>query len=481
MKNLPEIKCQLCVIGGGSGGIGAALAAARLGVKTVLIEKAAMLGGTSTVCGVNCWEPVAGATGIPQEIYRELAKIPDAVGIYSIGRHHCHPDHNEPPFPGGESVVNRSRTYQDTLLRSGTKGLVQDEQRCREQWNGVVFEADQFDRVVQKLLNKTGNCRILLNSSQTKVSMKTASEVESVTLADGTVIRAALWIDNSGALVKAAKADLLTGEDPRSSFGEPDAPETPGDTLNGSTLIFRITPCEVERIEPLPDDISPECWWAERFPSMSCVQYPNGDRNCNMLPTISGKEYLELGEQKAYAECRRRVKAYWHHVQTHFPEFRGYRICSLAERIGVRETFRARCEYMLNENDLLQGIGKQRHSDIIALADHMMDSHGAAKRKSGELPEPYGIPYRCLIPQGFTNLLVAGRIAGFSCIAASSCRLSRTMMQLGQAAGTAAALAIHTQKFSSIDIAELRQSLIDQHVLLTWPDRSPNQYPQERG
>ncbi|MBU8901529.1 MAG: FAD-dependent oxidoreductase [Victivallales bacterium] len=60
---------ELVVIGGGSAGIGAALAAARQGVDTLLIEKEKMLGGNSVVSGVNCWEPVAGATGIPYDIY----------------------------------------------------------------------------------------------------------------------------------------------------------------------------------------------------------------------------------------------------------------------------------------------------------------------------------------------------------------------------------------------------------------------------
>ncbi|MFA6293616.1 MAG: FAD-dependent oxidoreductase, partial [Victivallales bacterium] len=170
---------------------------------------------------------------------------------------------------------------------------------------------------------------------------------------------------------------------------------------------------------------------------------------------MGGLEYLELAETAAYAGCTRRVRAYWHHLQTAYPEFRRYRIKSIAARIGVRETFRVHCEYMLNENDLLQGISKQGHRDIVALSDHMMDSHGAAGRKSGELHEPYGIPYRCLIPKGFSNMLVAGRIAGFSSIAASSCRLSRTMMQLGQAAGNAAILALkESGNFRNVSMPE---------------------------
>ena len=466
---MSEIKCQLCVVGGGSGGIGAALAAARLGVDTVLIEKESMLGGTSTNSAVNCWEPVAGATGIPYDIYRELMNIPDAVGIYSMGRHCCHADHNTPPFPGGESVIDKTSAYQDTLLRSGTQGLIEDEQCCRKQWHGVVFEPNQFDKTVQGILKNTNNCRVFLNSELTNVKMKSSGEVDAVKLVDGTIIKADLWIDNSGVLAKMAGAELLYGEDPKSRFNEPDAPEKPISNLNGATLIFRITPTAENKIEALPDDIPKICWWAENFPVMCCVEYPNGDWNCNMLPTISGKEYLELGEKKAYVECSRRVKSFWHHVQTNYPEFQAYRVMWTAKRIGVRETFRVMCEYMLNENDLLQGVSKQKHSDIIALSDHMMDSHGAAGRKSGELPEPYGIPYRSLIPRGFSNLLVVGRIAGFSSIAASSCRLSRTMMQLGQAAGNAVIQAIHNKSFVNINIAELQQKLGQQHVQLTWP------------
>jgi hypothetical protein len=59
-----------------------------------------------------------------------------------------------------------------------------------------------------------------------------------------------------------------------------------------------------------------------------------------------------------------------------------------------------------------------------------------------ELKVGYGIPFRCLMPLEYDNLLVACRGASFSHIAASSCRLSRTMMVLGEAAGAAAAVAV---------------------------------------
>ncbi len=465
---MAELNCELCVIGGGSGGIGAALAAARHGVDTLLVEKESILGGTSTIGGVNCWEPVAGATGIPYDIYRELTRIPHAAGIYSKGRHQCHPDHNNPPFPGGEQLIDKTRDYRDTLLRCGTRGLVEDEEKCREQWHGVIFEPEIFDRTVQDMLKFTGNCRLRLNSAFTELKMKNAGEIDYVILDDGTVVRANLWIDNCGQLAQAAGCDGLIGEDPKSLFNEPDAPEEAGSSLNGCSLIFRITPNAEPLIEHLSNDIPVVCWWSDNFPSMFCIEYPNGDRCCNMLPTISGEAYLRLGEKQAYEEALRRVKAFWHYIQTDYPEFRHFRIKYIAKKIGIREKTRVIAEYMLNENDLLQGIDQQSHADIIAISDHMMDSHGVGGRKTGELSQPYGIPYRCLIPQGFRNLLVAGCCAGFSTIAASSCRLSRTMMQLGQAAGTAAALAGEINDFTRINVSELQKQLSADNVKLTF-------------
>ena len=120
---------DLAVIGAGSGGIGAALAAARLGVRTVLVDRNAILGGTSTAGGVNCWEPGVGGTGIPFEIYRQLKARSLAVGVYTAGRHFCdqvpcHWPHELASccYPGGENVIDPSCRYIDTLRRHPGRG-----------------------------------------------------------------------------------------------------------------------------------------------------------------------------------------------------------------------------------------------------------------------------------------------------------------------------------------------------------------------
>jgi len=79
------MRYDVVVMGAGSGGIGAALAAARAGCSVLLVEKADAIGGTVVHAGVHVWEMGVGGTGLPFDIYRRLKPVPQAVGIYSIG------------------------------------------------------------------------------------------------------------------------------------------------------------------------------------------------------------------------------------------------------------------------------------------------------------------------------------------------------------------------------------------------------------
>lgn len=112
----------------------------------------------------------------------------------------------------------------------------------------------------------------------------------------------------------------------------------------------------------------------------------------------------------------------------------------------------------------------QRHPDIVAINDHPMDTHGAHGGGVRGVRAAYGVPYRSLVPVGMSNLLVPCRAAGFSSLAASSCRLSRTMMQLGQAAGTAIAIAAEKRlDLPEVPAEQLRASLRRQGVALEHP------------
>jgi hypothetical protein len=467
---------DLVVIGAGSGGIGAALAAARAGLRVLLVEKSDMLGGNATRCGVNCWEPGVGGTGIPFDIYKRMKRIPLAVGVYSMGRHFMWQRPDEViPYPGGENLVDPARSYLDSLLRHPPRRMPRPEllEFRREYNHGVPFEPNAFDKVAGELLASTGRCTVLMNTAFTGVTVRDR-QIAGIALSDGRQVTASFYVDSTAnvLLAQACGCETMLGQEGQDAFGEPHAPDKPRDHLNGATLIYRVTPVEEPGIEPLPPDIPDGCWWAPKFPVAAINHYPNGDLNVNMLPTMEGREVLALGYEAAYTECLRRVYAHWRNNQESFPEFRGYRLKWIAPGLGEREGPRVVGRHVLTEHDLGAGLSGQTHDDIIAIADHAMDTHGSSTGRAGtsEFFQPYGVPYRCLLPRDVDNLLVACRGASFTSLAASSCRLSRTMMQLGQAAGSAAFLALELGGgLPAVPPARLRAFLREQHVQLEWP------------
>jgi len=462
-----ERQADIAIVGAGSGGIGAALAAARMAARVLLIERAPTIGGTAVRAGVSTWEPVAGATGIPFEVYLRLREAPDAVALYSYGRHMAWPPPDD-PFPGGEHIIDASLSYLDTLQRHGMRSLREDAAWARATLHGVVFEPDAYAQIVGAMLREAG-VEVLTGVAVADAEARDG-RVGRIRLSDGTEARARAFIDctGDGALCAMCGCGMMAGRDGREHFGEPHAPEQPSPATNAATLIYRIMPADEERIEALPDGIPEECWWRERFPSVSAVQAPRGGCIMNMLPTAEWREIAALGDGLR-EECRRRVLAHWHHVQREFPEFPRYRLAWVAPEVGLREERRVVGEYVLREQDLLAGLSGQDHADTVAIADHAMDLHGEGGG-CRELAEPYGVPLGCLVPRGMRNLLVASRAASFSAIAASSCRLSRTMMQLGQAAGTAAALNLERGLDPRDTPAEeLREALRQQRVQLEWP------------
>ncbi len=465
---------DLIVVGAGSGGFGAALAAARLGIKVLLVEKSDWLGGNATRCGVNVWETGVGGTGIPFDLYKRLKKIPHAVGIYSINRHICWADPAAGPvFPGGELLIDPTKHYLDTLRQFGAPEDYGERVFRQTHWHGVPFEPEIYAAEMEAMLAETGCCTVWKDTGCAKVAVGDR-RIRSLTLSSGHSVSADFYIDATADIVVAQRAGCATslGQEPRSLHQEPSAPLEPNDRLNGSTLIYRVTRTDHPGIEPLPADIPATCWWASEFPVASCTQYPNGDFNINSLPTMQGREVIALGYLKAYAECARRIRAHWHHLQSVFPEFQSFRMSWIAPGLGVREGPRLQGRYILTEHDLDAGLSGQTHDDIITIADHCKDTHGAdTGRGARNLQQPYGVPFRCLLPAEIDNLAVACRGASFSSIAASSCRLSRTMMQLGQVASTAVALAHdgHLHSLAEVPSAELRSRLAAQHVELTWP------------
>jgi len=435
-----RIRTQVCVIGGGSGGMGAALAAARAGARVVLLEQESILGGTSTNAWVHTWEPVSGADGIPRDLY-EMMKA-DPMGV-------TYPD------------------YASGAPRRGGRGL--------------PFEPRALNFAARCAMEATRRCRVLLATTffRARVRDHSITAVEAWFAGKRLLIEADTFIDCTadGDVCVDAGCEYRMGEDPKSLYGEPTAPEKAEMSLNGLTLCYRITDTGIKQKPYLPKDI-PEGICRK---GVHIVVLPNGDHLLNPVGMIDGNAVLHWEYSKLMHEGYRRVLEHFYWLQrlgaddgsrwTRFVRGKGYgtwAIAGVAPRIGVRETRRILGEYVLTEHDCQAGLKGQTHPDIIAISDHAVDIHGR-KGRLYEVPNgPYGVPFRCLLPAGMKNLMIASRAASFSHIAASSCRLCRTMTTLGQAAGTAAALGIkHGVPARQVDVAELQADLKKQNVAIS--------------
>ncbi|MCL4370350.1 MAG: FAD-dependent oxidoreductase [Chloroflexi bacterium] len=132
--------------------------------------------------------------------------------------------------------------------------------------------------------------------------------------------------------------------------------------------------------------------------------------------------------------------------------------------LGTRESRRIVGDYTLTEEDLWAG---RRFEDAVGQSSIPIDRHLPGGGWSFELlPGSHDIPYRCLLPRGVENLLVAGRALSADHLAQSSLRKVTACMTMGQAAGTAAALAtLKGVGLRQLDIAALQTVLLEQGAL----------------
>ena len=148
------------------------------------------------------------------------------------------------------------------------------------------------------------------------------------------------------------------------------------------------------------------------------------------------------------------------------PGFEKAFISQFAPQAGVRETRRIIGDYILTENDV---VSSRHFCDEIAQGIWGIDVHspdGVHKGIDRYFDRPYGIPYRCITPQGIDNLYVIGRPISADHIAHSSSRINATCMALGQAAGTAAQMAVTAGSTRKVDVRKLRETILSDGALI---------------
>jgi len=229
-----RIRTDVCVIGGGSGGTGAALAAARAGAKVVLVERESTLGGAATNAFVNIWRPVAGANGIARDLLMAMVKDPMGVTL--------------PPDCDLNAHYARSQLGPRFINGKNVKRGV-----------SLAFEPRAMDYAVRSLLDATGCCQTVLGTTfcRAHVENTTIKAVEAWFPGKRILIEADVFIDCTadGDVCVDAGCEYHMGEDPRSRYGEPHAPERTRMILNGLTLCYRITDTGVKQKPYLPEGV----------------------------------------------------------------------------------------------------------------------------------------------------------------------------------------------------------------------------------
>lgn len=405
-------KYDIAVIGGGFAGTAAAIAAARNGAKVIIIEKSNCLGGAATNCLVNPFMPyhaeiddekVALSAGIFSEIHKELEK--------------------------------RNAMFKETFLEEELKFVLLE-----------MVEAENID---------------LLFHSYIFAVDKQDDKICSVSLAtrSGVVkIDADYFIDATGD----AQLAFLAGC-PTVLGREPDHLCQP------MTLCFRLGNVDVKAflstIDRLRRDYKASLAAGElinprenillfRTPVHNVVHF-NTTRVIKLDPTSP------WDVTKAELIARKQVREIYEFMKLHADGLENSFLMMTAGEIGVRESRMIVGDYVLTEKDCIDVV---KFEDAIAACNYDIDIHNPEGTGtyiySFPKGEYYTIPYRSLIPKNVENMLVAGRCISSDHAAQASYRIMPTVCCIGEAAGTALALAFKNKSsVRAVDVSSL-QSLL---------------------
>ncbi|MGK2851367.1 MAG: FAD-dependent oxidoreductase [Candidatus Limnocylindrales bacterium] len=415
LAHLPVLaEVDVCVVGAGSAGSTAAIAAARTGARTLLIDRLSFLGGTST------------------------AVLDTFYGFYTPG------SQARKVVGGiGDDVVAALRTLGPVLERPNTYGA----------GTGVTYLAEHLKVAWEQLVTDSG-ARILLHALLQAVDVHDG-RVESLVVATRAGlgrVRATAFLDASG------DADLCAF----AGFGF----ETAGDLDPAQTLTttFRLANVDTARRRT----VSRDALHALMGEAAASGEYDLPRREGSDHPTpidgVTATVMTRLDSIRRDADGRitnatdpwflteaeiaghRQALEYARFLRDLVPGYERLSVVALGTQIGVRETRRVYGDYRLTRDDVLEA---RRFDDAIGLCGAPIeDHHGGADTAWQYLPdgEAVGIPYRALLVRDATNVLVAGRCFSATHDAHASVRSMAQCMAMGQAAGTAAALAVDARR-----------------------------------
>ena len=440
--------CDVLVAGGGMAGIAAAIAAARNGASTVLVEQAGWLGGmgitgaTGLHTFFNIFDAHPGAertrvvAGIAQELVDRVRLLGGGIGHVRMER-------------GGDFVSMLTPVEPETFklaaarmcLEAGVKLLLHtivDEVRA---------DHGHVDGVV--VWNKAG--RSLVRAKQF-VDATGDGDVAAYAGADFAHFKPGdRGAYSAGFTFRLCNVDLAAMESDLESRGlitQLTHAVKPGATAPDLVRLGISTRRLGESLgKPVPGYFLASSLRPRELTYCNCVNYgPNDGLDVDALATA---ETTLRGQMLDVAEL----------FSKHIRGCEGCYVAGPAPSVGQRRSRAIRCEYELTQDDCTQGA---RFDDQIGCFS-FIDNSEYLVRDAGA----YGIPYRALIPRGMDNLVIAGRMMTVDLVAHNSTRNTVCCLICGQAAGTAAAMAAAAGcSPSALDVELLRDRLVAQDVLL---------------
>ncbi|MBR0753096.1 FAD-dependent oxidoreductase [Bradyrhizobium jicamae] len=424
---------EVAVLGGGPAGIAAAVAAARAGRRTLLIERYGFLGGMGTAAGVTNF------CGLHANVFGEMHRVVQGIASDLLDRIDRLGGLNTPHLILGKIFAQAYDTaaYKiaaDDLLASQKVDIL-----FHALGAGVVMDGARISALLVE--TKAGRQAVL-------------SDIFIDCSGDGDL---AVWAgapyevgDNKGGMLYPSMMLRLNGIDPARA----------GDA-------WRTIPALMEQAEAAG---------THTFPRKSAIVRPQKSQiewrvNFTQLKREDGGAIsgIDPGEMtRGEIEGRRQALQAFEFLRT-VPGFEKSYIVDLPPQLGIRETRRVIGGYMLSGEDVL---GCASFDDSIGVNGWPKESHvaGDVVFEFPPIPSSRGfneLPYRMLVAERVDNLLVAGRCASMTHEGQSAARVSGACFVMGEAAGTAAALALKGNTIPrDISVEKLQQQLTEQGAFI---------------
>ena len=391
---------DVIVVGSGSAGSAAAISAGRQGARTLLIDRLGFMGGTST------------------------AVLDTFYAFYT---------------PGAEPRRVVGGLGWEVVERLTDSGLAFERPNTYGAGTGVTYDQEALKLLWEQLAEDAG-VDLLLHTWATGAG-----------LSDGRINSIRIW-NKGGERVIAGDVivDASGDADVAAMAGVPyDNAQATGKVQSLSTL-FKLANVDVARAASVP---KAELWSLMREAATSgeyALPRIEGSWHrtpfagivlvhMTRIPNVDATDPEQL--TRAEVDGRRQVREYSRFLRDRVPGFEEAVVVATSPAIGVRESRRVHGDYRLTREDVL---GARRFDDEVALCGAPIEDHHAGGdtewRYVGD-SGVYGVPYRTLLPIGVEGLLVAGRCFSSTHDAHASARSMATCMAMGQAAGTAGALA----------------------------------------